>query len=75
MSTQFKAETGQQLVKYISWYRIERARDLLTTTNVKVGEVAKKVGYLNTSYFISLFRNNMGCSPAKYRERVFKDEG
>lgn len=75
LSTQFKAETGQQLVKYISWYRIERARDLLTTTNVKVGEVAKKVGYLNTSYFISLFRNNMGCSPAKYRERAFKDEG
>lgn len=75
LSTQFKAETGQQLVKYISLYRIEKARELLTTSNVKVGEVAKKVGYLNTSYFISLFRNHVGCSPAKYRERAFKDEG
>ncbi len=74
LSTQFKAETGQQLVKYISKYRIERAKELLTTTNMKVGDVAKKVGYLNTSYFISLFKNHVGSSPVKYRERAFQDE-
>lgn len=74
LSTQFKAETGQQLVKYISQYRIERAKELLTTTNMKVGEVAKKVGYLNASYFISLFKNHVGSSPVKYRERAFQNE-
>ena len=73
LSTQFKTETEQQLVKYISLYRIEKAKELLMTTNMKVGEIAKNVGYLNASYFISLFRNNVGCSPAKYRERTFKN--
>lgn len=74
LSTQFKAETDQHLVKYICYYRLEKAKELLITTNLKVGEIAKKVGYLNVSYFISLFRNNMGCSPAKYRERILKNE-
>lgn len=74
MSTLFKMDADQNLVKYISKYRIEKAKELLKTTNMKIGNIAEKVGYLNTSYFISLFRNNVGCSPAKYREKLFKNE-
>lgn len=74
LSSMFKMETNQNMVRYISGYRMEKAKELLTTTNMKVGDIAERVGYVNTSYFISLFRNNTGCSPAKYRERVFRDE-
>lgn len=74
LSTLFKVETGQNIVKYISNYRLERAKELLETTNIRVGDVAEKVGYLNASYFISLFRNTTGYSPAKYRERVRTNE-
>ena len=74
LSTLFKVETGCNIVKYISNYRIEKAKELLETTNIRVGDVAEKVGYLNTSYFIALFRNNTGYSPAKYRERILLNE-
>lgn len=68
LSTVFKSDKNQNLVKYISQYRIERAKELLKTSNLKVGDIAEKVGYLNTSYFISLFRDNVGMSPLKYRD-------
>lgn len=74
VGTQFKAETHQQLVKYICHYRIEKAKELLNTTNMNVSDIARQVGYMNTSYFISLFRNNVGCTPAKFRERKFENE-
>lgn len=74
LSALFKCETGKNLVKYISQYRLEMAKELLATTNMKVGEIAEKVGYLNTSYFISVFKNTTGCSPAKYREKEFHGE-
>ena len=74
LSTMFKMETGQTLVKYITHYRIEQAKYLLETSNMKVADIAEKVGYLNTSYFISLFKNREGCSPQQYREKKFYDE-
>lgn len=69
LSALYKMETGQTLIKYISRYRIEKAKELLVTTNYKISDVAERVGYLNTSYFISLFKNTTGDSPAKYREK------
>ncbi|MEN8075854.1 response regulator [Clostridioides difficile] len=74
LSTLFKVETKQNLAKYISQYRLEKAKDLLKTTNMKIADISKKVGYMNPSYFILLFKNNVGCSPAKYREKFFKNE-
>lgn len=74
LSSLFKKKTGQNLVKYILECRMNHARELLLTTNLKVSEVGEKVGYLNTSYFISIFRANVECSPAKYRERRLKNE-
>lgn len=74
LSTLFKVTTSMTLVRYISVYRIEKAQELLRTTNLKVAEIAEKVGCLNPSYFIAQFRNNTGLSPAKYRERIFQDD-
>lgn len=74
LSTLFKMETGQTLVKYITYYRMEQAKYLLESSNMKVADIAEKVGYLNTSYFISLFKNREGCSPQQYREKKFYDE-
>lgn len=74
LSSLFKLETGENLAKYISRYRIEKARELLDTTNLKIGDIAQRVGYFNVSYFISLFHVNVGCSPAKYREKINDNE-
>lgn len=74
LSRLFKLETGQPLVKYITNYRMEQAKYFLETSNMKIGDVAAHVGYLNTSYFISLFRTKEGCSPQQYREKWYDHE-
>lgn len=74
LSTFFKVKTNQNLTKYISQYRLEKAKELLKTTNLKIIDISQKVGYINSSYFISVFKNNVGCSPAKYRESFYKNE-
>lgn len=74
LSTLFKMETGQTLIKYITYYRMEQAKYFLESSNMKVADIAEKVGYLNVSYFISLFKNREGCSPQQYREKKFYDE-
>ncbi len=74
LSALFKMETGQTLVKYITYYRMEQAKCLLETSNMKVSDIAQRVGYLNASYFIALFRNREGCSPQQYREKKFYEE-
>ena len=74
LSSLFKLETGENLAKYISRYRMEKAKEFLDTTNLKIGDIAERVGYFNVSYFISLFHINVGCSPAKYREKIKENE-
>lgn len=74
LSSLYKIETGQNLVKFITWYRVEKSKELLKQTNMKVSDIAEKVGYLNTSYYTSIFRNYEGCSPVQYRERSQKHE-
>ena len=74
LSTFYKMETGKNLVKFITWYRVEKSKELLRQTNMKVSDVAERVGYLNVSYYISIFRNHEGCSPVQYRERVQNGE-
>ena len=73
LSTLFKVETDQNLVKYLAGYRMEKAKEMLITTSMKIGEIAEQVGYPNTSYFISLFKTNEGCSPLKYREKMYEN--
>lgn len=74
LSTVFKTGTNQTLVRYITQYRMEKAKELLKTTNLRIADIAQRVGYPNPSYFISLFKNSQGDSPAKYREKIYQDE-
>lgn len=69
LSNLYKVETGINLVKFITQYRIGRSKVLLKQTNMKISDVAQKVGYVNVSYFTSIFRNYEGCSPLQYREK------
>lgn len=69
LSYLFKKETGNSLIKYITSVRLREAKRLLRESNIKISEVAKKVGYQNYSYFNISFKNNLGISPVQYRER------
>ncbi len=62
---QFKMPIGS----YISHLRILEAKNLLTSTSLSVREVSEKVGFDDYNYFIKLFKNNVGSTPLKYRNR------
>lgn len=64
----FKKVTGEGCNAYIVRKRIEKAKCLLETTNLKTGKIAIIVGYRDTNYFSLAFKKHEGTSPTKYRE-------
>jgi two-component system response regulator YesN len=68
--TLFHSETGQNFVDYLHQIRIEQARDLLATTDLRVSEVGLKVGYHDAKYFTKVFQKYQNCSPSEYRETI-----
>lgn len=68
LSSMFKQVTGINLVSYINGIRIEKAKELLTSTNIKISDVADRIGCTSSSYFTQFFRREVGISPHDYRE-------
>ena len=67
----FKEVTGKSITEFISTIRIERAKELLTSTNIPIRDIGESVGYADQNYFSRCFKRIEGCSPMKYR----KNEG
>ncbi|WP_106768248.1 response regulator transcription factor [Paenibacillus faecalis] len=63
----FHKETGESFTEYINRYRIEKAKELLRTTNLKVQEIAREVGYWETGYFYKQFKKYVGLSPREFK--------
>ena len=70
----FKKETGMNLNRFIRVFRMEKAKELLCSTNMKVAQVSEKVGFANVSYFCRSFREYYGSSPESYRKGTGEDE-
>lgn len=66
----FRRATGGGVVEYVKRLRIARASELLATTAMPVGDVARAVGYDDPFYFSRQFRAVHDCSPTAFRERV-----
>ncbi|MDE6209514.1 MAG: response regulator [Lachnospiraceae bacterium] len=67
LSCVFKKETGQNLSKFIKSVRMEKAKDMLENTHMKIVSISSEVGYPNVSYFCQSFREYFGISPQKFR--------
>lgn len=63
----FKAEVGMTFNNYLTEYRVKKAIELLSRTDMKVYEVAEKVGYTNLSYFSRVFKKVTGENPFVYK--------
>ena len=59
---------------YIRQCRMEKAKELLTKTDMKIVQVCEKVGFSNVSYFCQSFREYAGMSPERYRKGGKDDE-
>ncbi|MCE1253247.1 MAG: response regulator [Anaerolineae bacterium] len=66
-SVLFGRETGETFVEYLTRVRIEKAKELLRTTNLNANEISYEVGYNNPRYFYSVFKKVSGCSPSEFR--------
>lgn len=66
----FKKETGMNLNRFIRVFRMEKAKEFLGTTNMKVVQVSEAVGFSNVSYFCRSFREYYGRTPESYRKRT-----
>ena len=54
--------------EYINAKRIEKAVELITTTNLSMDEISQQVGFSSASYFSKIFKAQKGISPLKYRK-------
>ncbi|MEK4248899.1 helix-turn-helix domain-containing protein [Paenibacillus sp. FSL W7-1287] len=72
LSELFKKETGMTFSDYITQQRMKRAAQLLSTTRLKVGEIANHVGYTDVKYFSQLFKKDTGITPSEYREMTYQ---
>lgn len=66
-SVLFKKQTGLNFSDYLTMYRIEQAKLLLTETSLQVQDIAERVGIPDYKYFAKLFRKSSGLSPSDYR--------
>ena len=67
LSVIFKKETNITFKNYLIQTRIEKAKELLEKTDLKIYDIAEKVGYNNTRYFSELFQRICGKTPSQYR--------
>ena len=67
LSAVFSQEMGATFTEYVTGKRMDRARELLRTTDKRSGEIAFAVGYRDPHYFSFLFKKTQGCTPRDYR--------
>lgn len=65
----FKQVTGQGFINYLTSLRVQKAKELLQSTNLKSCEICFKVGYDTPSYFSTVFKKITGDSPSDYKKK------
>ncbi len=70
LSHLFKHEVGCSLYGYLADRRLEKAAQLLRTTDTPVKEVSYIVGYRHSPSFVRAFREKFGCTPNDLRNGV-----
>ena len=68
----FKTETGIPPIRFIKHTRLEKAKEILETTFLRVQQIAFQVGITDQSYFIREFKKKYGVTPNQYREQYRK---
>ncbi len=67
MCRKFKETFGVGMVTYLTNIRIERSKELLISSDMKILDIAHAVGFSDERYFTKLFKKKTGQSPTAYR--------
>ena len=68
-SSIFSQEMGKTFIEYLIGKRMERARELLMTTDMRSSEIAYAVGYKDPHYFSYTFKKTQGMTTREFRAR------
>ena len=63
----FKKATGGTVIDFLNYIRLKKARELLTKTDMSILDISLESGFSSAQYFNRIFKQNMGCTPGKYR--------
>ena len=68
LSAQFKKETGKTFTETIRKIRLEKVKDLLLHSSLKLNQIAYMVGISDPKYMSKIFREEYGVLPAEFRK-------
>ena len=67
-TTRFTKETGVTFSRFLTSVRLEKAKELLRTTDLKIYEISERVGYNHVEHFMRTFKKVFGINPGDYRK-------
>lgn len=70
LSRLFKEKTGKNFIEYLTEVRMERVKELLKSSDLKIVEICAMTGYDNPRYFSKVFKQATGMTPREYREHA-----
>ena len=66
----FKRDIGFTFSSYLNMLRIEKAKELLLKSDMSITVIAFDIGYNDSNYFSTVFKNIEGISPREYRKKI-----
>lgn len=67
-ASRFLSLVGETPIRYLTRWRMQLAADQLSTTNVRISQVALRVGYDSEPAFSRAFRRHLGTTPSQFRK-------
>lgn len=68
LSSQFKKEIGVGFKEMVRTLQIERIKELLTNTKLKLNQIAELAGYSDAKYMSRVFKDEVGVLPSEFRK-------
>ena len=74
LSRLLKYHLGKTFVDALTDFRVEKAKQLISDSDLNIYAVANAVGYSDTHYFSTIFKKVTGMTPSEYRSLTLKSE-
>mgnify|MGYP000773238149 CR=1 FL=1 len=68
----FRRELGENFINYVNRKKVQWAKERLRSSNDSVVQIAQELGFMDSSYFISVFKKFEGTTPLVYRQHKYR---